>query len=127
MQRSCSLRCHSFVTPGPCPPPAREIVEQKNTSQLHRMERARFVTPTIDSTRISLFWSVYILCDSPLFYLCWSVVCNLSSPGSFYFHFSLFAFLQSYLNINIVRARMSECRSYKTRLFGGPYFRFRSL
>ena len=53
---------------------------------------------------------------------------QLSSPGSFYFLFSLSAFLQSFLNINIiVRARVSECRSYETRSFGGPYFRFCSL
>ena len=51
MQRSCSLRCRCFVTPGA----VSSCKANCTTGDLHRMERARFAIQTvqsIDSTRI---------------------------------------------------------------------------
>ena len=68
------------------------------------MDRARFVTQTIDFAMIghNAPFQVGILFHSPLFCLCLSVVCNLLHLGNFFFPFLILlsAFLQSFLNIN---------------------------
>ena len=75
MQRSCSLRCRCFVTPGA----VASCKANCTTGDLHRMERARFAIQTvqsIDSTRIGhnapfqvgiLFLFSFILFVHPLF------------------------------------------------------------
>ena len=77
MQRSCSLGCLCFVTPGAL----SSCIANRRTEDLHRMEHAWFAIQTIDSMRIGhnapFQVSILVLFYPPLFCLCLSVVCSL--------------------------------------------------
>ena len=131
MQRSCSLRCRCFVTPGA----VSSCKANCTAGDLHRMERARFAIQTvqsIDSTRIGhnapfqvgiLFLFSFILFVHPLFatFFSWASLILLL--------FLLSAFLARIYLCSVSRHGCqfrTECYSYETRAFGGPYIRLRS-
>ena len=94
MQRSCSLRCRCFVTPGA----VSSCKANCTAGDLHRMERARFVIQTvqsIDSTRIghNAPFQVGILFLFS-FILFVHLLLQPSSPGPllFYFYFCCLPF-----------------------------------
>ena len=130
MQWSCSLRCRCFVTPGA----VSSCKANCRTEDLHRLERATVrhsktsnngFHEARDRSQCSIiFRSVY--CPSLLYFAC---VCMLFATFTSWappilVYFIIFA--ASTNNLCPVSEHgcqfRTECCSYETRSFGGPYF-----